>query len=432
MQQREFRRIVGFVAVKLSRLGLAEVDDPRKHRGRRWRLTQVLGSCLLGLMSGCKSLAEVEGLTSKLSRSVRRRLGIARRVPDTTMRDVLCRVPTEALISVLHRAVRSAHRAKTLEPTGLPFHMAAMDGKVTWLPSWDGPYAQRHQPEDGLPYGLLRTVTSTLVTARGKPCIDVSPIPASTNEMGHFEQALEQLCREYGNMLTLISYDQGANSEENAAAVLARGKHYLFRLNDERRHMQQLATELLATKESIAETTDVLSNREEVVRRLRLVRVNTGVLPRARKESELWGHTKVVLQVDYELRRDDAVVQVETRYYATSLAAEALTAEQWLWAIRGHWAVETTHQILDVAFAEDERPWIRNDAHGMLVVGILRRISYTLLALYRAVTQRSDAKRHRPWRELFEWVRDALIASSEATMASLRKRKAVHLFAVAV
>lgn len=432
MQQKEFRRIVGFVVVKLHQIGLSEVEDLRARRGRRWRLTQVLGSCLLGLMSGCKSLAEVEQLTSKLSRAVRRRLGIARRVPDTTMREVLCRVPTEALTRVLHRAVRSAHRAKTLEPTGLPFHMVAMDGKVTWLPSWEGPYAQRHQPEEGLPYGLLRTITSTLVTARGKPCIDVSPVPASTNEMGHFEQALEHLCAQYGTLLKLISYDQGANSQENAEAVLARDKHYLFRLNDERRHMQQLATELLAGKESIAETTDVLSNREEGVRRLRMVRVNTGILPRGRKESELWEHTKLLLQVDYERRRDGAVVQSETRYYATSLTAEALTAEQWLWAIRGHWAVETTHQILDVAFAEDDRPWIRNDPHGMLVVGILRRIAYTLLALYRAVTRRSETKRRQPWRDLFEWVRDALIASSQATVASLRKRKAVQRFAAAL
>lgn len=430
MQQREFRRLVGFVATGLQRLSLAEVEDPRHRRGKRWQLRQVLGSCVLGMLSGCQSLAEVEQLTSRLSRPVRRRLGIARRLPDTTARDVLCRVPVRPLIEALHRAVRAAQRAKALEPVGLPFHMAAMDGKATALPTWEGPYAQRQQPEDGLPYGLMRTVTSTLVTARGKPCIDVSPISASTNEMGHFEQALAQLCEQYGSLVTLVSYDHGANCDENAKAVLARNKHYLFRLNDERRHMQKLAMELLDTSAVVAETTDVLSNREEVVRRLRLMRVNTGVLPRGCK-SELWDHTRTLLRVDSELRREGAIVRRESRYYVTSLPADALSQQQWLWAVRAHWGVETTHQILDVAFAEDEHPWIRADAHGMLVTLVLRRIAYTMLALFRAVTRRSSDKRQQPWRQLFKWIRDALIASSEATVASLRKRKATQLFSVA-
>jgi hypothetical protein len=430
MQQREFRRLVGFVAVSLQRLDLDAVEDRRHRRGRRWKLRDVLGSCLLGMMSGCRSLAEVEQLTSRFSRPIRRRLGIARRLPDTTMRDILCRVPMEALIEVLHRAVDAARRAKSLDPVTLPFHMAAMDGKVTALPTWDGPYAQRHQPEEGLPFGLMRTVTSTLVTARGKPCIDVSPIPASTNEMGHFQHALAQLCEQYGGLVTLVSYDQGANSEENAKAVLARDKHYLFRLNDERRHMQQVAMDLLDNSDVVAESTDVLSNSDELVRRLRVMRVNSGILPRACK-SELWDHTRTLIRVDSELRRDGTVVQVEARYYATSLPAETLNYGQWLWAVRGHWAVETTHQILDVAFCEDDHPWIRNDAHGMLVTAILRRVAYTVLSLYRAVTQRSVEKRQQPWRRLLDLIRDALIASSEATVAALRKRKATQLLAVA-
>jgi hypothetical protein len=184
MNQKEFRRIVGFVARWFVSLGFDEVSDPRRAQGKRWQLRQILAAGLLGLMCGCEGLAEVERLTGKLSRAMRRQLGIGRRIPDTTM--------------------------------------------------------------------------------------------------------------------------------------------------------------------------------------------------------------------------------------------------------RAHWRVETTHQILDEKFEEDDHPWILNDPNGMLVLAVLRRIAYTLLTLYRSVTQRSEEKRQMPWKVLFELVRDTLIASTEATVASLRKRRAFRASPIAV
>lgn len=222
-----------------------------------------------------------------------------------------------------------------------------------------------------------------------------------------------------------MSYDQGANGEDNALHVLERNKDYLFRLNDERRHMQQLAQELLASKEVRAHTHDVTSNREEVYRRLRIIQVNTGKLHLPRK-SELCKHTKTLLCVESETRKDGVITSTERRYYASSLSASELTADQWLCCIRLHWQVELAHQSFDKAFDEDDHPWITSNPNGMLVVLILRRIAYTLLTIYRSVTQRSEERRQIPWRDLFEWVRDALIASTEATVESLRQRKALQ------
>lgn len=428
--QKTFRRIVGFVAARLRQIDLREVEDPRSCRGQRWALHQVLAACLLGMMAGCKNLLEVERLTMKMSRPLRRALGVPRRLPDTTARDVLCRLSPESLIPVLHRVMALASRSGSLTNTALPFHMVSMDGKTTWLPSWAGEFAQKHHPEEGVPYGLMRTVTSVLSTSAGRPCIDVSPIPASTNEMGHFRGAFDGLCDRYGRLFELVSYDQGANGEQNALHVLSRNKHYLFRLNDERRHMQQLAMELLEHASIEAETHDVISNRVEVIRRLRRMRINTGHWQFPGK-SELWSHTKTLLCVESEKYVDGVSVSVEQRYYATSLPSEELSAEQWLCCVRLHWQVELSHQTLDTAFAEDDRPWIRSDPNGMLVLIVLRRIAYTLLTLYRSVTQRSDEKRETPWAELLEWVRDALIASTQATVSSLRKRKALRFLEVA-
>jgi hypothetical protein len=420
--QKVFRRIVGYLAARFRQLGLGKVDDPRRRQGQRWKLEQVIAAVLLGMMAGCKNLREVERLTSKLSRPIRRRLGIPRRLPDTTARDLLCQLSPQSLIPVLHRVLAIGSRVGSLEKERLPFHMVAMDGKWTALPSWSGPYAQKQTPEGGAPYGMMRTVTSVLASTPSRPCIDVSPIPDATNEMGHFQAAFDAMWSRYHQLFEMVSYDQGANSENNALHVLGRKKHYLFRLNDERRRMQQLAMELLNHKEVVAETHDVTSNEQEVFRRLRIIRVNTGRLSELPRKSELWKHTKTLLCVESETRTNGMMTAFERRYYASSMPADRMTKEQWLACVRFHWRVELSHQTFDSAFEEDDHPWIVNDPNGMLVVLILRRIAYTMLTLYRSVRQRSEEKRQGPWAELFENVADALKASTEATVNSLRRR----------
>ena len=136
----------------------------------------------------------------------------------------------------------------------------------------------------------------------------------------------------------------------------------------------------------------------------------------------IWPHARTLIRVDSQTLVDGQVQNQLTRYFCSSLPTKRLSADQWLWLTKAHWGVETTHQVLDQSFLEDDRPWIRNDPNGMLVVLILRRIAYTLLTMFRSVTLRSDAHRNMPWRMLFEWVRDTLVASTEATVRSLRKR----------
>ncbi len=80
------------------------------------------------------------------------------------------------------------------------------------------------------------------------------------------------------------------------------------------------------------------------------------------------------------------------------------------------------HHTLDTAFAEDERPWITGDARGTLAVLVLRRIAYTLLTLFRSVTQRSEERRSMRWCILLSWVRDTLVGVTEDEVAGLRRR----------
>jgi hypothetical protein len=191
--------------------------------------------------------------------------------------------------------------------------------------------------------------------------------------------------------------------------------------------MLKLASELIDPHEVAAQKTDVLDNQTTVTRSLSLLAVEPhwsygdGKGP----EESVWRHARTFLRVESVKRRDGALVENDVRFFVSSRAPELLTAEQWLYVVRAHWGVENqNHHTLDTAFAEDDRPWIEADPHGMLAVLLLRRIAYTLLALFRAVTLRSDAGRAMRWRVLLRSLRDALIVATEAQLAGLRPREA--------
>jgi hypothetical protein len=415
--------VAGLLRARLPELALEEVPDPRAREGR-WRLAQILQSALLGLLAGCRSLSETEALTEGLAPAMRRRLGLPRRLADTTARDALCRVPLDGLRAALHRLVRAAWRRKALAPVGLPFGVVALDGKVTALPTLNHPLLQNQHPEVGLPYGLVRTVTCALVSAAGRPCIDVMPLPDHGNEASHFQAAFAGLVEAHGGLFDVISYDAGALSEANASAVIAAGKHYLFTLKGDQRTMYKLAEQLLDPHDVAAHTVDVLDNRTTVTRTLTLLSVDPswsygrGKSP----EDSVWAHAGTFLRVEYLKRRGGEVVEQDARMFVTSLQRDRLTPAQWLLLVRSHWGVENNaHHTLDTAFAEDNRPWIEADPHGMLAVLVLRRIAYTLLTLYRAVTLRTDEGRATRWKALLQSVRDVLIAATEDQLAGLRE-----------
>ena len=425
MRERAVRRVAGFLAARLPELGLEEVPDPRAREGR-WSLAQILRATLLGLMAGCQSLSETEALTEHLAPAMRRRLGLPRRLADTTARDALCRVPLDGLRAVLHRAVRAARRRKALAPESLPIQVVALDGKATALPTLNHPLVQNHIAEQAVPFGLVRTVTCALVSAPGRPCLDAIPIPGETNEVGHFQAAFKSLVETHGALFDLVSYDAGGFSRANADAVVAAGKDYLFALKDEHRTMCRLADELLASEPVVDHTEDVLDSTTTVVRSLRLISADPSWSygDGKRPQQSVWPHAKAFLSIEYVRVEHGVVVERDDRMYVSSLDSKRLTTAQWLQVVRSHWAVENqNHHTFDTAFAEDDRPWIEADPQGMLAVLLLRRVAYTLLALYRAVTLRSDEGRATRWKALLQSIRDVLIAAAEDQLAGLRSRE---------
>jgi hypothetical protein len=372
------------------------------------------------MVAGARSLAEAERLTASLSRAARRWLGIERRVPDTTLRDALCTVEPRFLASCLHSLVLAAHRRKALEPDALPFGIASLDGKYFAISACDDGYAQRQTKEEGQPLvGLVRTITTTLTSNSARPCIDVTPLPASTNEMGWFQFALDHLVAAYGHLdlFRMVTYDAGVCSLANADAVRKHKLHYLFGLKGTQPTLlqgAQLWLGVLPAEQAVAQTVDRVGDTI-VVRRI--------YLGEATDAPEGWDHLRTVVRIESEtLNLRGAKLKYENRYYISSLSRDRLTPEQWMRIIRGHWGVETTHQVLDVALLEDDHPWIESNPRAAYALAVLRRIAYTMLALFRGVTQRSEVRRAVPWKHLLDDIRLTLATLTTEHVLNLRRR----------
>jgi hypothetical protein len=413
--------MIGVLTARLPDARLEQVKDPRALRGRRWPLFILLRAVLVAMVAGCKSLALAEALTAEMSMPLRKRLGIVRRIADTTLRDVLCGLDPAELRGPLHALVRAAHRRKALEPDKLPFGVAALDGKSTAVPSCDDEYAQRQSQDQGGLTGVVRTTTCTLISSPAMPCIDAIPIPAATNEMGHFEASVRSLAQAYNgiDLFTMITYDAGACSEHNARVVRELGLHYLLGLKSSQPTLLTEAQRLLAAlpwRRADASSEDVIGGPHTVVRHVYVTEQMAGFGD--------WEHLRTVLRVESETFDSNGQrLSHENRYFVSSLPAIRLTAAHWLLVVRLHWGVENNcHHTLDDAFEEDDRPWIKSDPRGMLVVALLRRMAYNLVTLFRSVTQRSDERRATPWRDLLRWFYNAIISATDADLHALRPR----------
>lgn len=418
---REKRRIAGALRKGLGQARFDQIEDPRDERGKRWKLATLLKALVVGMAAGCRNLRETEALTERLSSAMRRWLQLFGRIPDTTLRDVLCQLTPEQLRPALHRVVRAAQRRKALAPHRLPFGVVSMDGKGFSIPASDDWYAQRQtQGEAGPLRGIVRTVTVALTSVPARPVIDVTAVPAATNEMGHYEVALRSLVQAYQGMdlFRLVTYDAGACSLHNATVTRELGLHYLFAINDSQPGLLGEIRHVLG--EHPSDTPDAATEQADgtktTIRRIWLAHADTIAAP------EGWTHLRTLVRVDCETRDDrTGECGVETRFFGSSLPLSRLTRAEWLLVVRQHWGVELAHQTLDVALLEDDKPWITQNPRAATVVAVLRRIAYTLLTLFRSVTQRSDLKRNMPWKELLRAIDIALLTITESDLAGMRR-----------
>ena len=94
-----------------------------------------------------------------------------RRLPDTTVYELLGRLAPDELLGTLVAQVRTLWRSKLLAPLGLPCGVIAIDGKSLGALDHDADgWGQRHaRDHDGSPYWLVRALRAVLTSSVGRP-----------------------------------------------------------------------------------------------------------------------------------------------------------------------------------------------------------------------------------------------------------------------
>jgi hypothetical protein len=388
-----------------------QVSDPRDRRGLRWPLATLLTTALWGMLAACRTLRDVEALTQEMKQTGR--LFVPRRVPDSTLYELLPRLDVEQLRGQLRRQVHQLWRSKSIDPVGLPCGVVSVDGKqIATLGHDAGGQAQKaHRAHDGSPYWQCRVLRAVLTSAVARPCLDQQVVPPKTNEMGAFGDfflALQQHC---GPLFEIVTVDAGMTSLDNADLVQGAHKGYVMALKDNQPQLRAEAQRLLEpllSQEPLAQTGWERAKGKLVRRRLyRTLEI---------AQYHGWTHLRQAWLVRQETRdpnAPDGPVAVEDRYFLTNLTKGRLSADQILLVVRGHWGIENDcFWSLDAQFREDDRPWC-SQGRAAENLGLLRLMAYNLLQLARKrhLRPRRDAggwEEPPAWRRLFEWVRQAL------------------------
>ncbi len=386
-----------------------QITDPRAPRGTRWPLLPLLWALFYGMLAGCRTLRQVEDLTNELGPTGRRR--VPRRVPDTTLYDLIPRLDVEQCRQMLHQQVRTLWRDKSLTPVNLPCGVVSIDGKGMGALDHDadGTAQKAHRAHDGTAYWLGRTLRAALTSAAARPALDQMAIGKKTNEMGMFEPFFDGLMAAYGggNLFEIVTVDAGMTSRHNADLVVAAHRGYVMALKGTQPELYAEAQRLLLplTVGAPCATTEERAQGCQIRRSLYRTQQIAGY--------HGWTHLKQAWLVRQERQDAQGRVTVEDRYFLTNLHLGRLSAAQSLQVVRGHWGIENDcFWSLDTQFGEDSLPWVTT-GRAVEVLGLLRLLAYNLLQLCR--------KRHlrprRPqgpvaappaWQQLFRWVWQAL------------------------
>jgi hypothetical protein len=404
----------------------AHAPDPRQQAKVEHPMAAIMWSLELALLSNQPTLRDAEEMTESLGSWVRRL--VPEPISDTTLDTEAQRLDADYLLEQLVLRVRGFHRSKMLEPVGLPSGVVTVDGKnlATLDHDADGTGHARSSDNEkwhlgkaqestrGQSYFLMPALRATLSSAEAKPCIYQLPLPVKTGEATVFAAFLEGLHAAYGRgqMFDIIDADAGLTSLANANRVVDADYDYVFGLKGNQAELfceaQKLLEPMCATAPE-AESPWESRNGKRIRRRL----WRTAEMAGFENSVGKWTHLCQTWLVRQQTRMPGGTIEVEDRYFVTSLPWDRLSPQQILLLVRNHWAVENDcFNSLDLQWHEDAAPWCTRGT-AVWALGVLRLLAYNtaqVLRRRRLCAKREDGTRLKPmaWRSLFKTIARAI------------------------
>lgn len=337
-----------------------ELEDPRESSKCHWDFGELLGSIWQGLITGKFGLRDIERETSLYDR----------RIPDTTLHDLIVEIDPEPLKKVLARQVKQALRSHELDKRELPINLTVVDGKSI---------STRSTPVDEYSGSWGKGVCVNMVlralyaSSKVKLLLGQMRIHGKTNENGSFELFFKELCELYGNtkLLQVFSLDAGFTSQKNAQLIKDNGCDYIMALKDPRsRPITQHAMDSLGELSIPELQTQEKSSGKLILRELFRVPI---------KDFKGWQHATELWRVKQTCTYKNKVT-IEERFFVTSLKTSKLTNLEVLKTIRMHWSIENNaNWVMDTVWQEDARPWCNR---ALELISLMRMIAYNFIARF--------------------------------------------------
>jgi len=299
----------------------AKVKDPRATTNRRWELGYLLEVITAGMLSGCKTLREVETFSEVYDS----------RVSDTTLHDVLISLDGDPLQEALERDVKMALRNHELPKESFPVRITAIDGKSIAVSNQN--FGQNSDPITGGGDGQFRhmALRALHVSNETKLFLGQRQLPSKGAETTELRPFIETLLAAYGNtgLLEVISVDAGMVSKENAAFLTSKGLLYIMALKGSQPKLFANANEIFASMTVAVKTTVESLNGKQIARELyRTVNHNLNN----------WENVREAWMIKQTVTCNKTKKQtIEHRFFLTSISPGMLTDSQVMQAIRMHW-----------------------------------------------------------------------------------------------
>ena len=358
------------------------LEDPRVEGRSRWSFHHLLKVTLSGVLAGCKTLREIENFSEILGR----------RVPDTTLYDLLVQIDPKPLRNYLARGVKEALRSHELPQDDFPIRLTAIDGKniSTTKKELEEGWSWRTKRNKKYHYAHM-VLRAFHVSNKLKLHLGQKKVRSRAAEMISLPHLIDELIEDYGrtNLLEVFSMDAGIATIKNAQHIVDRGFHYIMALKDPRKNSMVRRTMKLLDSQKICFEYTERRNGASVT--YRLFREKAPI-------HESWKHATEVWKIEKKTEGG-----TENRYYVTSLPLTKLSHSQVLQAVRMHWGIENNaNWTMDAIWKEDSSP-LANDA--LELVSYLRMLAFNVTSRLKFRKLRKQDAKRKSWRDVLELIK---------------------------
>ncbi len=351
---------MGTKRVSVASIGsyFESLPDPRDTRNRKHLLVDIIVIAVCALVCGCDGPTAIHRWATNRRQWLSPFLKLPKGLPSKDcIRRVLIALKPEAFQACFRDWLADAVRT---EDENAPARLVGIDGKTC---------RGSHDDTRGLgPLHIVSAWASEDGIALGQVAAD-----EKSNEITAIPQLVKQI--ELSN--TIVTIDAMGCQKQIAREIVAGKGDFVIAVKDNQPKLldaittfvvDQLERDLKDLRYRSHETTDAGHGRVDE-RSYFLTKV-----PSEFASAAEWPWVKSIGYAVRITRHPDGTETDEVRYY---IASRYLSGKRFAQAVRGHWAIESMHWVLDVLFREDEsRTRERTLANNL---SWLRRFAVTLL-----------------------------------------------------